>query len=92
VNRPREKFDTDQFAFQIFHRALNGRGKFRSSRTRERPKTVAGQPRSFVILFSNHNESSNNMAKTQNAKKQAKKAPLKSAKQKKQAKSAKKAR
>jgi hypothetical protein len=43
-------------------------------------------------LFSNQNEKHNNMAKTQNAKKQTRKAPLKSAKQKKQAKSAKKAR
>jgi hypothetical protein len=59
---------------------------------RERSETRPGGRSHSSTLFSNHNERHNNMAKTQNAKKQTRKAPLKSAKQKKQAKSAKKAR
>jgi hypothetical protein len=84
-------FDTIRIAFQKRSAQVgcSGRGDHVK---REPSETRRGGRSLSATLFSNHKQKHNNMAKTQNAKKQTRKAPLKSAKQKKQAKSAKKAR
>jgi hypothetical protein len=85
----REKFDTARIASKEFTHIQVGSGDRHDSATRESPIPL---PAFFSVILFGKNKTKNNMAKTQNSKKQTKKAPLMSAKEKKLAKRAKKAR